>query len=178
MMRRMRYLLSLLCLATLAGTLHAQRERLSPEDLTIIQQKYPTAKRTTSGLRYVITEPGTGEPARHGDQVSVLYKGMLIDGKVFNEATKREEPFTFRLGRGQVIEGWDQGLRLMREGGKMTLIVPYELGYGTRGNPPMVPRQATLVFEIEMLKIERAEPPKSHLPPPPKPQEVKPPQKR
>lgn len=177
-MKRLRYLLSLLCLTVLVDSLHAQRERLSPEDLAVVQQKWPNAKRTTSGLRYVITEPGTGEPARHGDQVTVLYKGMLIDGKVFNEATNRDQPFTFRLGRGQVIEGWDQGLRFMREGAKMTLIVPYELGYGTRGNPPMVPRQATLIFEIEMLKIERAAPLSSHLPPPPKPQEVPQPQRR
>jgi len=66
-----------------------------------------------------------------------------------------------------VIEAWDQAMKLMREGGKMTLIVPYELGYGTRGNPPRVPRQATLVFEIELLKIERAIPVASHYPTPP-----------
>jgi FKBP-type peptidyl-prolyl cis-trans isomerase len=90
---------------------------------------------------------------------------MLLDGTVFNKMPNPEspKPFTFRLGRGAVIDGWDQGLKLMREGGKMLLIVPFELGYGTRGNPPAVPRQATLVFEIEMQKIERSTP----LPPEP-----------
>ncbi len=155
-----RFLLALLGLAAVftASSAYAQREKLSPEDLAIVNQKWPNAKKTITGLRFVITEPGTGETAASGDLVSVLYKGSLINGTVFNEVLDKASPFTFRLGRGNVIDGWDQGLRFMREGSKMTLIVPFELGYGTRGNPPAVPRQATLIFEIEMLKIEKAAP--------------------
>ncbi|MBI5382081.1 MAG: FKBP-type peptidyl-prolyl cis-trans isomerase [Opitutae bacterium] len=167
-MRHLRILLCLLGLAAAVAPLRAQREPLPPDDLATVQKQWPDAKRTVTGLRYVITEPGTGEPAAPGDMVSVNYKGMLLDGKVFDQAPKlpeRPDPFTFRLGRGQVIQGWDQGIKLMRLGSKMTLIVPYELGYGTRGDPPKIPRRATLVFEVEMVKIERAEPMHSQLPP-------------
>lgn len=133
----------------------AQREKLPPEDLAVVNEKYPEAKRTITGLRFIQVQEGHGEPARAGDLISVLYKGMLLDGKVFNEVKDPKEPFTFRLGRGAVIDGWDQGLKFMKEGSKYIFIVPHELGYGTRGNPPAVPRQATLIFEVEMLKIER-----------------------
>lgn len=133
----------------------AQREKLPPEDLAIIKEKYPEAKRTITGLRYIQLQEGHGEPAHAGDMVSVLYKGELIDGKVFNEVKDPKDPFTFRLGRGQVIDGWDEGLKLMREGSKFLFVVPHELGYGTRGNPPVVGRQATLIFQVEMIKIER-----------------------
>jgi FKBP-type peptidyl-prolyl cis-trans isomerase len=169
-MRSQRLLFSLagLLLGVLASPLHAQRETLPPQDQEIVKQKWPDAKRSISGLRYVVEKEGTGDPANPGDQVSVLYTGMLLDGTVFNEAKDPNNPFTFRVGRGLVIEGWDQALRLMREGSKMTLIVPYELGYGTRGNPPHVPRAATLVFEIELLKIERGPNPQPVLEPPAK----------
>lgn len=130
-----------------------------------MKEKWPDAKRTVTGLRYIVEKEGTGDPVNPGDQVSVLYTGRLLDGTVFNECHDPANPFTFRMARGLVIEGWDQGLRLMREGGKMTLIVPYELGYGTRGNPPMVPRAATLVFDIELLRIERGPNPQPVLEP-------------
>ncbi|MFA5263650.1 MAG: FKBP-type peptidyl-prolyl cis-trans isomerase [Opitutaceae bacterium] len=168
-MRRLRLLLHILCLAVFVSSLpvYAQREKLSSEDLAIVNQRWPGAKRTVTGIRYVIHEPGNGDLAASGDVVSVLCKASLLNGLVFNESMNPKDPFTFRVDRGQVIEGWEQGIKLMREGGKMTLIVPYELGYGTRGNPPLVPRQATLIFEIELLKIVRAVPVTSHLPPSP-----------
>jgi len=165
------------CLLGIAAVapLCAQRERLPAEDLAIVEQRWPTAKKTSTGLRYIITKEGTGECAAPGDLVSVCFRGCLLNGKVFDEMPRpgRSEPFTFRLGREQVIEGWDQGLQLLRLGGKMTLIVPYELGYGTRGNLPTIPGRATLVFEIELVKIEAAKPLPSQLPPVPDPRAKK-----
>ena len=161
------YLLLLAVALSLQAPLFAQREKFTPEDLVIVKSKWPEAKRTITGLRYVMLAEGTGDTARSGDMVSVVYRGSLINGTVFNEYLDKTKPFSFRLGRGQVVDGWDQGLKLMREGSKMTLIVPYELGYGTRGNPPAVPRETSLVFEIEMVKIERGSQP------PPPPPEIK-----
>jgi FKBP-type peptidyl-prolyl cis-trans isomerase len=90
---------------------------------------------------------------RPGDKVNVLYVGRLLDGKVFDQATDPEKPFTFRIRREQVIEGWDQVLQLMQKGEKRLVIIPPELGYGTRGQPPKIGRNATLVFEIELLSF-------------------------
>lgn len=166
-MRSQRFLLSLsaLLLCLVALPLRAQRETLTPQDQEFVKQKWPEAKRTVTGLRYIIEKEGTGAPAAPGDQLSVLYTGRLLNGTVFNECHDPANPFVFRLGRGNVIEGWDQGMRLMTEGSKMLLIVPYELAYGTRGNPPLVPRASTLVFEIELLKIERGPNPQPVLEP-------------
>lgn len=169
-MRSLRLLLVGLTAALFVGSipsLFAQFDPLSFKDQAIVDKRWPNAKKTITGLRYVITQEGHGAPARPGDVVSVIYRGMLLDGTVFNEFLDPTKPFTFRLGRGQVIDGWDQGLRFMNEGSKMILIVPYELGYGTLGNPPAVPRKSTLVFEIQMLKIQREAPPPP-LPPEPK----------
>jgi len=162
-MPRLRHYLALLVALTVSSSVFAQRDPLPPQDAAIVKQQFPNAKKTITGLRYIIAEAGQGENARAGDRVSVVFRGKLIDGTVFNEVLDPKDPFTFRLGRGEVIDGWDQGIKLMNEGAKMTLVVPYELGYGTRGNPPMVPKQATLIFEIQLLKIERG------LQPPPLP---------
>jgi hypothetical protein len=151
--------------------LHAQREKLSLEDLEVVQKQWPMAKKTSTGLRYVMLVEGTGETAKSGDLVSVLYRGAVLNGRVFDENADPSHPFTFRLDRGLVIEGWDQGLQLMKRGSKMLLIIPYELGYGTRGSPPKIGRNATLVFEIEMLDFKHESLP-SALPPPP-PEEKK-----
>jgi len=134
--------------------LQAQREKLDPEDLAIVEKQWPEAKKTTTGLRYVMLKEGEGPTAQPGDLVSVLYRGAVLNGKIFDEQQDRDRPLTFRLGRGVVIEGWDQGLKMMNKGSKMLLIVPYELGYGTRGDPPRIGRRATLVFEIDMIEIK------------------------
>jgi len=133
----------------------AQREKLSPEDLAIVEEKYPTAKRTSTGLRTILEKEGTGDLIRAGDQVDVLYTGKFLNGKVFEDAQDRAHPFTFRVGRAVVIDGWEEGLQMMREGEKRLLIVPYELGYGSRGNPPRIPRETTLVFDIEVIGVHR-----------------------
>jgi FKBP-type peptidyl-prolyl cis-trans isomerase len=142
---------------------HAQREKLPPADLAVVEKKWPEAKKTPTGLRYVILKEGTGNPPKVGDNIRVLYKGMLIDGTVFDEETNARVGMTFRLGRGLVIEGWDQGLKLVKPGGKILLIVPPSLAYGTRGDPPKIPGNATLVFEVELLDVNRPD-----NPPPPR----------
>jgi FKBP-type peptidyl-prolyl cis-trans isomerase len=152
-------------------SLQAQREKLSPEDLAYVEKTWPNAKATGTSLRTEVLAEGSGDPPRPGDRVSVLYKGMLLDGTVFDQATDPERAFTFRLGRGNVIEGWEEGLQLMKIGEKRRFIIPFELAYGTRGDPPKIPRRATLIFEVELLKIEKAE--SSPPPPPPKKKEKK-----
>jgi FKBP-type peptidyl-prolyl cis-trans isomerase len=149
-------LFSVACLCLLPLALHAQREKLPPEALEWVEQNFPAAKKTSTGIRYDVVTSGTGEPARPGDIVSVNYVGRLLDGQIFDQQNDRENPFRFRLGRGLVIQGWDQILQLMRPGDKWVVIVPPELAYGARGSLPRIPRHATLVFMIELLAAEKA----------------------
>jgi FKBP-type peptidyl-prolyl cis-trans isomerase len=145
----------LLLLAVFPSLALAQREKLPPEDLATVEQMFPNAKRTSTSLRYVVVKEGTGENPKPGDLVDVLYVGKLLNGTVFDQAQNPEKPFSVRLGRGNVIEGWEEGLQLMKVGEKRILIVPFELAYGTRGQPPKIPRRATLVFEVELLAIRK-----------------------
>ena len=133
----------------------AQREKLSPEDLAFVQKTWPNAIRTSTGLRYVVLTEGKGDLAKPGNLVSVLYTGWLLDGTVFDKQTDPAHPIEFRLGRNLVIEGWDQGLQLMRPGEKRVFIVPYELGYGSLGHRPVIPPRATLVFEVELVGVKK-----------------------
>ncbi|CAN8177807.1 unnamed protein product [Coccothraustes coccothraustes] len=96
-----------------------------------------------------------GERSRRGDVLTLHYTGTLEDGTPFDSSLSREQPFVFSLGTGQVIKGWDQGLLGMCEGEKRKLVIPPELGYGERGAPPKIPGGAVLIFEVELLKIER-----------------------
>ncbi len=134
----------------------AQRERLPPDDLEYVNKKWPNAKKTATSIRYIVEKEGTGEPAKSGNEVSVRYTGMLLDGTVFDstEAADRE-PLKFRVNRGAVIQGWDQILQQMKLGEKRTVIIPPELAYGTRGSPPKIGRDATLVFVMELVEIKR-----------------------
>lgn len=144
-------LLALAC--ALVAPLHAQRERLPPEDREIVEQRWPDAKKTSTGLRYIVLKEGdrsAGTPTP-GTRVAVLYKGMLLDGTVFDQSLDPANAFRPRVGRDELIAGWDQALVRMHKGEKWLLIVPYELGYGTRGNLPRIPKRATLVFEMELL---------------------------
>ncbi|KAG8437968.1 hypothetical protein GDO86_008595 [Hymenochirus boettgeri] len=93
--------------------------------------------------------------SRKGDTLHMHYTGKLEDGTEFDSSIPRNQPFTFTLGTGQVIKGWDQGLLGMCEGEKRKLVIPSELGYGDRGAPPKIPGGATLIFEVELLKIDR-----------------------
>ena len=97
---------------------------------------------------------GTGAEAVKGKLVSVHYTGWLTDGKKFDSSKDRGQPFRFPLGRGQVIEGWDQGVQGMKVGGKRRLVIPPDLAYGATGVPPQIPPNSTLVFEVELLGVE------------------------
>ena len=103
-------------------------------------------------IEYIETEAGTGPQAKAGDTVSVHYTGTLDDGTVFDSSVDRGQPFIFILGQGQVIQGWDQGIALMREGGKATLIIPPELAYGPAGSGS-IPPNATLTFDVELIEV-------------------------
>jgi FKBP-type peptidyl-prolyl cis-trans isomerase len=137
----------------------AMREALAEEapqwseaDATLIRQKYATAHRLRSGLLYVVRDPGTGiSTPGEGQEVIVHYEGRLLDGTMFDSSRQRGAPYTFRLGAGAVIQGWDDALRTMKKGEKRTLIIPYWLGYGVSGRPPVIPPRATLVFDVELL---------------------------
>jgi FKBP-type peptidyl-prolyl cis-trans isomerase FkpA len=107
---------------------------------------------TDSGLRYVIANQTQGDTPSNGDIVSVKYKGMLLDGSVFDEGT-----YTFPLGQGQVIAGWDQGISYLRQGERGTLYIPSELGYGSRGSGARIPPFSSLVFEVELVDIKKNE---------------------
>jgi FKBP-type peptidyl-prolyl cis-trans isomerase len=113
---------------------------------------------TPSGLIYTDSEVGSGDEAVSGKSVSVHYTGWLQEpggqkGKKFDSSVDRGQPFGFRLGAGQVIRGWDEGVMGMKIGGKRTLIIPSELGYGARGAGGVIPPNATLIFEVELLGV-------------------------
>ncbi len=113
---------------------------------------------TASGLIYKDNEVGTGAEAVAGNSVSVHYTGWLQQpdgqkGKKFDSSLDRGSPFSFRLGGGQVIKGWDEGVAGMKVGGKRTLVIPSELGYGARGAGGVIPPNATLVFDVELLGV-------------------------
>jgi len=114
---------------------------------------------TKSGLKYIDHQVGSGEVAMKGNTVSVHYTGWLyVDGKrgmKFDSSADRNMPFEFRLGAGKVIPGWDEGVEGMKVGGKRELIVPPDLGYGARGAAGIIPANATLDFEVELLKVTK-----------------------
>ena len=106
-----------------------------------------------TGLKYEDTIPGTGALASAGQQVSVHYTGWLTNGSKFDSSKDRNEPFEFKLGAGQVIRGWDEGVQGMKIGGTRKLTIPPQLGYGAHGAGGVIPPNATLVFEVELLEI-------------------------
>ena len=112
---------------------------------------------TASGLQYEDTTPGTGATATAGQRVSVHYTGWLynegVQGKKFDSSKDRGQPFQFGLGGGQVIRGWDEGVQGMQVGGTRRLVIPAALGYGARGAGGVIPPNATLLFEVELLAV-------------------------
>ena len=108
---------------------------------------------TSSGLRYKITDKGNGNSAVIGKNVKVHYKGQLIDGTVFDSSFKRNEPIEFTLGIGQVIKGWDEGLALLSEGDKARFIIPSDLAYGEAGAGGVIPPNANLIFDVELVSV-------------------------
>ncbi|WP_158973759.1 peptidylprolyl isomerase [Cellulophaga sp. L1A9] len=108
---------------------------------------------TKSGLRYKIIQKGNGKKAEAGMQVSVHYEGSLIDGTVFDSSYKRKEPIDFQVGVGQVIAGWDEGICLLQVGDKARFVIPSDLGYGSAGAGGVIPPDATLIFDVELMKV-------------------------
>ena len=108
---------------------------------------------TASGLVYEELAVGNGDEASAGRQVTVHYTGWLTDGTKFDSSKDRDDPFVFGLGQGQVIQGWDEGVTGMKVGGKRKLTIPPQLGYGARGAGRVIPPNATLVFEVELLDV-------------------------
>ncbi len=113
---------------------------------------------TESGLVYEQLEKGDGPQPQVGDLVSVHYRGTLENGTEFDSSYSRGEPITFPLGRGAVIQGWDEGIAMMNEGGKARLTIPPELGYGERGAGGVIPPNATLIFEVELVSVRAGAP--------------------
>ena len=111
-------------------------------------------QKTDSGLRYQILEKGSGKQAEKGKGVSVHYKGMLLDGTVFDSSYQRKQPIDFNLGVGQVIAGWDEGIQLLKVGDKARFVIPSDLAYGSQGAGGVIPPNAILIFDVELMDVK------------------------
>ena len=109
---------------------------------------------TKSGLRYQILQKGSGKQATKGAGVSVHYKGQLLDGTVFDSSYKRKDPIDFNVGLGQVIAGWDEGILLLQVGDKARFVIPSNLAYGSAGAGGVIPPDATLIFDVELMAVK------------------------
>ncbi len=133
-------------------------EQLKKEEGIIndfLAQNNLEAKVTESGLHYIIEKEGSGSYPKSGDRVAVHYTGTLLDGKKFDSSYDRNEPLEFVIGRGQVIRGWDEGVALVKEGGKAKLIIPSSLAYGERGAGNVIPPNSVLIFDVELVGIAK-----------------------
>ena len=140
----------LLCFAAFALVSgRAQTDTSSPTKVT------GKAKSTSDGLQYWDITVGTGTAASSGKTVKVNYTGWLTNGKKFDSSVDRGTPFSFKLGAGQVIKGWDEGVAGMKVGGKRQLKIPPELGYGAQGAGGVIPPNATLIFDVELLDVAK-----------------------
>ncbi len=148
MLRRVSSALGVMVLCALL--MHAVREPVQGQD----KKQEEKVTTTPSGLKYIDTKAGTGAEAKKGSTVEVHYTGWLKDGKKFDSSKDRGQPFSFRLGAGQVIKGWDEGVEKMKVGGVRKLIIPPELGYGKRGAGNVIPPDAELTFEVELLGVK------------------------
>ncbi len=158
MQTKLKAFIMILLFAVAAGCMPAS-DTVNAQGNTPAQEKqmlldYAKSKNLTiislpSGLMYAVTKEGTGAQAAVGDKSTVKYNGMFVSGKSFEN-----NQYTFNLGRGQVIAGWDQGVVLMKEGGKAVLLIPSSLGYGPAGSPPTIPGSTPLVFEVELVSTK------------------------
>lgn len=123
-----------------------------------------TEQTTASGLKYTITEHGKGRQVVAGDKVTVHYTGTLPDGKKFDSSVDRDQPFSFQVGQGRVIRGWDEGLQLLHVGDKARFTIPPHLGYGERGAGSAIPPNSTLIFDIDVLDAVTAPKPQKAVP--------------
>lgn len=111
-------------------------------------------EKTDSGLRYKVLQKGNGAKATKGKNISVHYKGQLTDGTVFDSSYQRKQPIDFQVGVGQVIKGWDEGLQLLQVGDKARLVIPSHLAYGSQGAGGVIPPDATLIFDVELMDVK------------------------
>ena len=130
-----------------------KKESLTADFIEKVKKEYPDVKTTESGLMYVIEREGNGEPAAAGKNVKVHYRGMLPGGSTFDASYDRNKPIEFALGTGRVIKGWDEGIALLKEGGKARLFIPYYLAYGKQNLGP-IPSYSNLIFEVELLEVK------------------------
>lgn len=134
------------------------RDKRLAEDKAAIEAELESLgagfEKTSSGLRYQILQKGDGEKAQKNKTVSVHYKGQLSDGTVFDSSYKRNQPIEFNLGMGQVIRGWDEGVALLKVGDKARFVIPSHLAYGTRGAGGVIPPNANLIFDVELMSVK------------------------
>ena len=135
----------------------AAQDQNGAKDKAVSKEKVAAAKTVTtaSGLKYVDVKVGSGASPVKGKQVKVHYTGTLENGKKFDSSVDRNEPFSFVIGVGQVIPGWDEGVMSMKVGGKRKLIIPSKLGYGAAGAGGVIPPNATLLFDVELLDVAK-----------------------
>ena len=143
----------------LAALVYAQTPASKPKVQVVPNTKAPTrvtgdGVKTESGLQYWEIKTGLGPFAKAGDHVRVHYTGWLTTGKKFDSSVDAHQPYEFTLGQGEVIKGWDEGVAGMKVGGKRQLRIPPELAYGAAGYPPVIPANATLIFDVQLLGVK------------------------
>jgi peptidylprolyl isomerase len=153
-----KFIVLLLLVVAIAIPACSQKEAKAPEK-TAAEQGVPAAQagavKNPSGLSYTDLVPGKGASPVTGKSVTVLYTGWLENGTKFDSSLDRGQPFVFRIGVGEVIPGWDEGVMSMKVGGKRKLFIPAQLGYGAAGAGGLIPPNANLIFEVELLDVEK-----------------------
>lgn len=134
------------------GGIELQNQTLKLTNKEFMENTTPVI--TESGLTYIITKAGDGAAVKAGDEVIVNYTGLLTNGALFDSSLNRNEPFSFPVGAGMVIRGWDEGLQKLRVGDHATLVIPPSIGYGSSGAGGVIPPNATLIFIIEVLGVK------------------------